>query len=63
MNMELMVDNWGEYSSNGAFNKYSTKAPRMVLDGQIIGYVTANSYTYLGIHPNNLYDVLKEAGY
>lgn len=53
----------GEYSSNGAFNKYSTKAPRMVLDGQIIGYVTANSYTYLGIHPNNLYDVLKEAGY
>lgn len=52
-----------EYALNSAFNKYSTNAPRIIFNGKVIGYVTANPYTYQGIHPNYLYNELLLGGF
>lgn len=62
---------WNEYGSYGspynlysAFNQYSNTPPIIIdSDGEIYGRVTTNSSIVDGIHPNELYEILEEAGY
>ncbi|QGM28956.1 hypothetical protein GI482_00345 [Bacillus sp. N3536] len=52
-----------EFSTYSAFNKFSQQPPTVVIQGEVIGYITVNPYISNSIHPNDLYEKLKEAGF
>jgi len=52
-----------EYSTYSAFNKFSQKPPMAFVEGEVVGYITVNPYISNSIHPNDLYELLKDAGF
>ena len=52
------------YASFSAFNDYSYSPPMMIdSNGHILAKVTSNAFVQNGIHPNELYERLKQMGY
>lgn len=51
------------YSSESAFNKYATKPPAIVLDGEVVGYLTINTTITGAVSPIGLQEWLEDLGY
>lgn len=49
-----------EYNTLSPFNEYSTKPPMIILDGKVIGYLSANTSMKPSVAPNVLKALCKD---